>query len=96
MIMTDINNEFSELICIADTRERMQSRINRMETFITSKGGLFDRSKLDLCDYHIEGYFREKQISIGIEYKTFIDYNSSNCSLKRMDYHYLMVTVALS
>ena len=75
--MSDTDNEFSELVCIADTRERMQSRINRMETFITSKGGLFDRSKLDLCDYHIEGYFREKPVNIGIEYKTFIDYNSS-------------------
>jgi hypothetical protein len=75
--MSDLDNEFSELVCIADTRERMQSRINRMEAFITSKGGLFDRSKLDLCDYHIEGYFREKAVNIGIEYKTFIDYNSS-------------------
>ena len=75
--MSDIDNEFSELVCIADTRERMKSRIDRMETFITSKGGLFDRSKLDLCDYHIEGYFREKPVNIGIEYKTFIDYNSS-------------------
>jgi hypothetical protein len=75
--MNDIDNEFSELVCIADTRERMKSRINRMEAFITSKGGLFDRSKLDLCDYHIEGYFREQPINIGIEYKTFVDYNSS-------------------
>ena len=75
--MSDLDNEFSELVCIADTRERMKSRINRMEAFITSKGGMFDRSKLDLCDYHIEGYFRGKQINLGIEYKTFIDYNSS-------------------
>lgn len=75
--MGDLDNEFSELVCIADTRERMKSRIDRMESFITSKGGLFDRSKLDLCDYHIEGYFRDKPVNIGIEYKTFIDYNSS-------------------
>ena len=75
--MNDTDNEFSELVCIADTRERMQSRINRIEEFITSKGGMFERAKLDLCDYHIEGYFREQPINIGIEYKTFIDYNSS-------------------
>lgn len=75
--MIDFDNEFSELVCIADTRERMKSRINRMDSFITSKGGMFDRSKLDLCDYHIEGYFRGKPVNLGIEYKTFIDYNSS-------------------
>ena len=56
----------SSLILIIDTREQDLKRINNIKNFFEKHGAIVERSKLDLCDYHIEGSFRDKDINLGI------------------------------
>lgn len=67
----------SSLLVIIDTRERDQKRISAITTFFEKHGAIVEKSKLDLCDYHIEGDFRGKEINLGIEAKTLVDFSSS-------------------
>lgn len=86
-------NEFSELILIVDTREQTnvagRPRVKRITDWFTRRGGIVEEMALPYCDYHIgggydestkkflTGTFRGKEISVGVEYKTFADYNTS-------------------
>lgn len=68
----------SSLLLIIDTREKDQKRISAITTFFEKHGAIVEREKLDLCDYHIEGIFRDKDINIGIEGKKLgVDFDSS-------------------
>lgn len=67
----------SSLILIIDTREQDLKRINNIKNFFEKHGAIVEHSKLDLCDYHIEGVFRDKDINLGIEAKTLVDFSSS-------------------
>jgi len=67
----------SSLLLIIDTREKDQKRINAITTFFEKHGAIVEKEKLDLCDYHIEGIFRDKDINLGIEAKTLVDFSSS-------------------
>jgi len=67
----------SSLLVTIDTRERDQKRINAITTFFEKHNAIVDREKLDLCDYHIEGDFRDTEINLGIEAKTLVDFASS-------------------
>lgn len=70
-------SDLSEVFCIIDTREQNKARITAVTEFIESHGGAVEHSKLDLCDYKIEGIFREKEICIGIEAKSLTDFSGS-------------------
>lgn len=70
-------SDLSEVFCIIDTREQNKARINAVTEFIESHGGAVEHSKLDLCDYKIEGIFREKEICLGIEAKSLSDFSGS-------------------
>lgn len=67
----------SSLILTYDSREKDLKRINAITTFFEKHGAIVEREKLDLCDYHIEGIFRDKDINLGIEAKTLVDFSSS-------------------
>lgn len=67
----------SSLLVTVDTRERDLKRINAITTFFEKHGAIVEKSKLDLCDYQIEGEFRDKEINLGIEAKTLVDFSSS-------------------
>lgn len=67
----------SSLLIMIDTREKDQKRINAITTFFEKHNAIVERAKLDLCDYQIEGDFRGKEINLGIEAKTLVDFSSS-------------------
>jgi hypothetical protein len=71
----------SSLILTIDTREKDLKRINNITTFFEKHNAIVDRSKLDLCDYHIEGSFRDIEINLGIEAKTLVDFSSTYTDL---------------
>ncbi len=70
-------NELSELVLIIDTREQSQERIHSVKDWFLSHGGEVERVKLDHCDYHIEGVFRDQEINLGIEAKSLSDFSGS-------------------
>lgn len=67
----------SECFCIIDSREKNTKRIDAVKEFIESHGGAVEIGALPLCDYKIEGIFREKEICIGIEAKSLTDFSGS-------------------
>ena len=74
-------NDLSNLIITIDTREKSRERIQVISSFFEKHGAAVDYSKLDLCDYHIEGNFRNKDINLGIEAKSLVDFTSSHKDL---------------
>jgi len=60
-----------------DSREKSTKRIEVFKEYIESNGGAVERGALPLCDYKIEGVFRDKEISLGIEFKTLNDFSGS-------------------
>lgn len=87
----------SSLMVVVDSREKDQKRISAITTFFEKHGAIVEREKLDLCDYHIEGEFRDKEINLGIEAKTLVDFSSSYQDLphKLMKAHELFDDVGL-
>ncbi|MDT8337554.1 MAG: ERCC4 domain-containing protein, partial [Candidatus Izemoplasmatales bacterium] len=67
----------SSLMVTIDTREKDVKRINAISTFFEKHGAVVERNTLNLCDYHIEGSFRDKEINLGIEGKTLVDFSQS-------------------
>lgn len=68
---------FSEIVVTIDTREKKQSRIKAITNYFEERGGIVELQKLDLCDYEICGIFREKEINLGIECKSMVDFMNS-------------------
>lgn len=64
----------SELTLTIDTREKDQSRINTISKYFKSRNAHVINSKLDTLDYHIHGFYNNKEVDIGIEYKTGSDF----------------------
>ena len=73
MEFTDLSN----LILTIDTREKNTDRINSISDAFENFGACVEFSKLELCDYHIQGIFRDKEINLGIEAKSLPDYANS-------------------
>lgn len=67
----------SECFCVVDSREKNTKRIESVKEFMESHGGAVEFGALPLCDYKIEGIFREKEICIGIEAKSLTDFSGS-------------------
>jgi hypothetical protein len=72
-----LNDFLIDVFATYDSREKSLSRIDVFKEFIEQNGGSVERGTLQLCDYKLEGVFREKEINIGIEYKTLNDFSSS-------------------
>ncbi len=75
-----IEQRFSELCIIADSRERDAKRISAVKEYVEKLGGVFEVSGLPNNgggDYHIQGYYKESEIDLCIEYKTLVDFSSS-------------------
>ncbi|MFU8767881.1 MAG: hypothetical protein ACNA7I_09530 [Candidatus Methanoperedens sp.] len=72
-----MNNELNELILTVDTREQNTRRIDTLRAWFEAHGGATERTKLDLCDYRIEGTFRGVEINLGIEAKSLGDFSTS-------------------
>ncbi len=64
----------SELTLTIDTREKDQSRINTISKYFKSRNAHVINSKLDTLDYRIQGFYNNKEVDIGIEYKTGSDF----------------------
>ncbi len=67
----------TEICAVYDSREKSSTRIEIFKNFIEGNGGAVEKGALTLCDYKLEGMFREKEISLGIEFKTLSDFSSS-------------------
>lgn len=67
----------SSLILTIDTREKDLKRISSITKFFEQHGAIVEKNKLELCDYHIQGDFREKEINLGIEAKSLVNFSSS-------------------
>jgi len=81
-------NELNELIVTADTREeanrKVKTRVSCLEKYITEHGGVFEHAALPNkygLDYKIEGFYRNVQVNLGIEYKTLPDLISNSSIL---------------
>lgn len=71
----------ADVIVTIDTREQSQLRIRAVEDFVALHGGATLHSKLDLCDYHVEGEFRGVKVDLGIEAKSLSDFMGSHGDL---------------
>jgi len=60
-----------------DTREQDEDRISIITDFFSSRGASVQLLKCEYVDYHLEGYYADKEINIGIEYKTGVDFSGS-------------------
>jgi hypothetical protein len=64
----------SELTLTIDTREKDRSRINTISKYFKSRNAHVILSKLDTLDYRIQGFYNNKEVDIGIEFKTGSDF----------------------
>lgn len=64
----------SELTLTIDTREKDQSRINTISKYFKSRNAHVILSKLDTLDYRIQGFYNDKEVDLGIEFKTGSDF----------------------
>lgn len=76
--------DFSSLIVTADTNEKDLERVGKIQKFIESNYGYFERAALKECstrpeslDYLFEGDFQGKPIDLAVEYKTLEDFAGS-------------------
>lgn len=74
------NTLFSDLIVTADSHEQanceVKTRVLGLQKFVEEMGGCFQVEHLGDgygLDYKVEGYFKDKEISLGIEYKQFLN-----------------------
>lgn len=66
--------DLSELTLTIDTREKDRSRINTISKYFKSRNAHVINSKLDTLDYRIQGFYNNKEVDIGIEFKTGSDF----------------------
>lgn len=64
----------SELSLTIDTREKDNKRISTITKYFESRGACVITKKLDTLDYHISGFYNDKEVNLGIEYKTGSDF----------------------
>ena len=73
----NIDDMFSEIILTIDTREKKEDRIKHISNFFEYRGAYVEKKALTRCDYWIDGIYKDKDISLGIEYKTIEDFAGS-------------------
>jgi ERCC4-type nuclease len=66
--------DISELTLTIDTREKDAKRISTISKYFESRSAHVITEKLDTLDYRITGFYRNKEVDLGIEFKTGSDF----------------------